>query len=304
MQRFLLLCVLLIQTPTMNACNVCGGGAMSGSPGILPKFRTHFIGFRESVKTINIQHPASLLNPEVQKSSESFYSTELWGRWYPHQRLQVFGFVPYNHISRTIKNQSTQKSGLGDVSVLVNYLVLNSDDSSTSKFKQALLIGAGCKLNTGSFNATETAGFQTGSGTKDFQFYGSYTMRYQMYGLLNEASYRVMGVNPNAYQFGNRFNWSAKAFYWFKINELSCLPHIGYTYENAAADRLKSIQQSKTGAEIALIGSGVDLYYKNFSLGANYYHPIHQNINAGQVTESFRLQIHLIYNFKNLIKCN
>ena len=125
-----------------------------------------------------------------------------------------------------------------------------------------------------------------------------------MLGWLNEGAYRIMGTNPNAYRFGNRFNWSSKAFYWFKINDMSCLPHIGYTYESAAADRLNNKRQSKTGAEIALLGTGVDLYYKNFSLGANYYKPIYQYINAGQVTESFRFQINIIYNFKNLITCN
>lgn len=304
MKRFMMFCVLLIQTPTMSACNVCGGGAMSTSPGILPKFRTHFIGFRETVKTINIQHPASILNPEIQKSSETYKSNELWGRWYPHKRIQVFGFVPFNQISRNANQTSIQKAGFGDVSILVNYLVFNTSDSNTAKFKQALLIGAGGKLKTGSFNAAESAGFQLGSGTNDCQFYGSYTMRYQQLGLLNEGYYRYMGVNPNAYQFGNRFNWSAKAFYWLKYKALTCLPHIGYIYERAEADRLKTIQQSKTGAEIALIGSGVDLYFNNFSLGANFYQPVYQYINAGQITESFRFQINLIYNFKNVLKCN
>lgn len=304
MQRILFVSVLLITFPVMYACNVCGGGAMSASPGILPKFRTHFIGLRESVKTINIQHPASLLNPEIQKSSESFKSTELWGRWYPHQRLQVFGFLPYNHISRTANAQSVSRSGFGDATLLVNFLVFNTGDSNTGKFKQAFLIGAGCKFNTGKFDASESAGFQLGSGSKDMQMYASYTVRYNMLGLLNEASYRFMGTNPSAYRFGNRFNWSAKTFYWFKYNELTVLPHIGFNYENGGQDYLNNKLQQKTGAEIVLAGTGVDLYYKNFSLGANYYQPVYQYINAGQVKESSRFQINLIYNFKKLIKCN
>lgn len=304
MQRIILIGVLLLYTPIMIACNVCGCSAMSSSPGILPNFRTHFIGFRESHKSIHIQHPVSLLNPESQKSTESFNSTELWGRWYPHQRLQVFGFMPFNRISRTVNEQTITKAGLGDLSIMVNYLVFNTGDSIEAKFKQALLLGSGVKLNTGKFNSDESAGFQLGSGSRDWQLYASHTLRYQQAGVLNEISYRLPGLNPQGYQFGNRLIYSVKAFYWSKIKNLTVLPHIGYAYENAKADHLNGILQSKTGSEILSAGAGVDLYYKDFSLGCNAFQPFKQNINAGQVKESCRLQINLIYNFKTLSKCN
>lgn len=304
MQRIIIIGVLLLYTPIMIACNVCGCSAMSSSPGILPNFRTHFIGFRESHKTIHIQHPASLLNPESQKSTESFNSTELWGRWYPHQRLQVFGFMPFNRISRTVNEQTVAEAGLGDLSIMVNYLVFNTGDSIDTKFKQALLLGSAIKLNTGKFNPDESAGFQLGSGSRDLQLYASHTLRYQQTGLLNELSYRLPQQNPQGYQFGNRLIYSVKAFYWSKIKNLTILPHLGYAYENAQADHLNGILQSKTGSEILSAGAGVDLYYNDFSLGCNVFQPFKQNINAGQVNESYRLQINLIYNFKTVSKCN
>jgi hypothetical protein len=304
MQRIIVIGVLLLYTPIMNACNVCGCSAMSSSPGILPNFRTHFIGFRESHKTIHIEHPVSLLNPESQKSTESFASTELWGRWYPHQRLQVFGFMPFNRLSRTVNEQTISKAGFGDLSIMVNYLVFNTGDSIDRNVKQALLLGSGVKLKTGKFNPEESAGFQIGSGSRDWQFFASHTLRYQQVGMLNELSYRLPGLNPQGYQFGNRLIYSVKAFYWSKIKNLTVLPHIGYAYENAQADHLNSIRQSKTGSEILSAGVGVDLYYKDFSLGCNAYQPFKQNINAGQVSESYRIQINLIYNFKTSSKCN
>ena len=304
MQRFIMLCVLSTTYITMNACNICGCSVMNGSPGILPKFRTHFIGLRHTHRSFTSTHPASILNPEVTKSKDIYRSTELWGRWYPHKRIQVFAFVPFNSFERNEDKVNKSIAGIGDASLMVNYLLLNTADSSKSKLKQAFLIGALYKHNTGKFDRNETPNFQLGSGTRDVQSYLSYTLRYGMLGLMTESSYRWIGINPNHYELGNRFNVSSKLFYWIKYGNNSLLPHVGIIRESAEADRLKGTFQDYTGGNSTLAGLGLDAYIGNVNIGINGYLPIIQNLGDGMVYESPRIQMNLIYNFKQKKSCN
>ncbi len=304
MQRIITLCVLMVYTINMYACNICGCSAMSGTPGILPKFQSHFIGIRQSIRYVEATHPVSLLTPVEQKSKEQYLSTEIWGRWYPHKRIQVFGFVPFNQFTKTESNSTTQLNGLGDVSLLINYLIIQTPDTTSKSFRQVWMAGSGIKLNTGKYQIGESPGFQLGSGTNDLQLYTSHTARYGNAGVLNELQYRITGTNPDYYKFGNKFNWSTKLFYWKKLGRTSILPSIGVFYEKGKYDIWRSIRQAKTGSQLTMSGVGIDIYFKNLAITGNCYLPIHQYINAGLVKEQSRIQINLIYNFNKKQSCN
>lgn len=303
MQRYLFLCVLMIHSIAMNACDICGCSVLSGSPGILPKFRSHFIGFRESMRQFENTHPASILNPEGYKSSNTYSTHELWGRWYPHKRIQVFGSLPYNDFTMTENGVSRRKTGFGDASLLVNYLLLNTGDSST-KFKHLLMLGAGAKLNTGHFAPADIAAFQVGSGTRDYQLYLSYTARYGQFGGLSEITARRMGTNPNNYNFGDKVFYAQKLFYWINIGKNSLLPHVGYMFEHSGVDKSNQVIQDYTGGNSQLAGLGLDWYMSSFNLGFNVYKPVSQNLGDGLVKESPRMQFNLIYIINKKPSCH
>lgn len=304
MQRVILCCVLMMHSYVMNACDICGCSVLSGSPGILPKFRSHLIGFRESVRQFSNIHPPSIINPEGFKSYNHYYTHELWGRWFPHDKIQVFGSLPYNQFRLEENGNTKSLSGFGDASVLVNYLLLNTGDSSNKIFKHVLTLGMGAKFNTGEFDPSEIAGFQLGSGTKDYQAYLSYTTRVNQWGALSEINLRRMGSNPNNYDFGDKLFYAQKVFYWLKLGRNSALPHLGYMYENSGIDKLNGKKQDHTGGYAHLMGIGADFYVANFNLGFNVYKPIYQNIGEGVLNENPRLQLNLIYIINKKPSCN
>lgn len=304
MQRLILTCVLMIHSYAMNACDICGCSVMSGSPGILPKFRSHLIGYRTSMRQFDNAHPPSIINPEGSKSSNYYTTHELWGRWYPHNKLQIFAGLPYNDYRLTENNHTKHISGFGDATLLLNYLLINTGDTGGQKFKHLLTLGLGAKFNTGKFDANEIAGFQLGSGTKDYQAYLSYTARLGQIGALSEINLRYMGINPNQYNFGDKLFFAQKMFYWVKLGQSSILPHLGYFYEKSGVDKAKGIVQDYTGGTSHLLGCGADLYISDFNLGFNIYKPVYQNVGDGMLSESPRLQFNLIYIINKKPSCN
>lgn len=304
MQRIIILCVFIVlNQSSIKACNVCSCTSMGNSIGILPQFKSHFIGIRETYRQFESVHPVSILSPIATKSQERYYNSELWGRWYPHPKIQVFGFIPFNRFSKTENQVSTTIQGLGDISVLANYILLNTGDSSSNKFKQALSIGSGFKFASGRYNSSEFANFQLGTGSKDILFNASYTIRYQKLGVMSEFNYRLNGNNSSTYQFGNKLSINERFFYFLNLKKLALMAYSGYTFEKSNPDNLNKIKQSYTGGTARYFQVGMDAYKGKFQLGVSSIIPIQQNLGEGQIKEFPRIQINTIFYFNKKNKC-
>lgn len=303
MQRIIILCVILMSMDTTKACNICSCTGMGNSLGILPRFQSHFIGIRQTGRTYQSSHPASILNPEGSVSNEKYFNSEIWGRWYPHQKLQIFAFLPYNVFIRKQKSGEKSLKGFGDISLQANYLLLNTGDSSKSLIKHALLIGGGVKLPTGTFDKSEYPVFQLGTGSTDILLNGAYTVRFKSLGLMSEGNYRFNGSNSNQYTFGKRLGIAAKAFYWYGKNENSVLPYAGLNYEQTEKDRLNGRAQDYTGSKTAYLVFGTDLYRNQVQVGFNIQIPYMQNMGDGQIREYTRWQFSLVYHLKKREQC-
>ena len=304
MQRIIILCVFIVlNQSSIKACNVCSCTSMGNSIGILPQFKSHFIGIRETYRQFESVHPTSILSPIAIKSQERYYNTELWGRWYPNPNIQIFGFIPFNRFSKTENQVNTTIQGLGDISVLANYILLNTGDSSSNKFKQALSIGSGFKFASGRYNSAEFANFQLGTGSKDILFNASYTIRYQKLGVMSEFNYRLNGNNSSTYKFGNKLSINERFFYFLNLKKLALMAYSGYTFEKSNPDNLNKIKQSFTGGTARYFQVGMDAYKGKFQLGVSSIIPIQQNLGEGQIKEFPRIQINTIFYFNKKNKC-
>ncbi len=303
MQRIIILCVILMSMDTTTACNICSCTGMGNSLGILPRFQSHFIGVRQTYRSYQSTHPASILNPEGSVSNEKYYNSELWARWYPHRKLQVFAFLPYNVFNRKQQSEVKSLSGIGDISLQASYLLLNTGDSANATLKHAFLVGGGIKLPTGHYDKSENPVFQLGTGSRDILFNSSYTIRYKYMGLMCEGNYRLNGSNIDHYTFGNRLGIAAKAFYLYGKSDNSLLPYAGLNYEQTGRDRLNNKAQDYTGSETAYLVFGTDVYRKQFQFGFNVQLPYMQNTGGGQIREFSRWQLSLIYHLKKKEKC-
>jgi hypothetical protein len=281
---------------TIRACDVCGCATNATYFGILPQFRQHFIGVRYMNNSFTSKQLPSLFEVKNPLYHESLQRMEIYGRYYPTDRLQLFAFIPYQYNVKNDGGVITESKGLSDINLLGNYIVLNTGDSGGRLWRNTLSVGAGVKLPTGRFNASEAASLQTGSGTFDYLLNAIYTTRYKKVGLNIDVNARI-NTTGNSYRYGNRITSSARFFYWHKYKMISVLPHTGLLAEYAGKDRKYGNEQRYTGGNGYYAAAGIDVYLRKISVGAVYTLPIYEKLNAGYAQTNYRLSVQALYLF-------
>jgi|JI9StandDraft_1071089.scaffolds.fasta_scaffold04781_8 hypothetical protein len=304
-KKIFALCIILFAiTKQSKACDVCGCSLGGSYYGILPQFQKNFIGLRWSQAQFyaHMNHGAVL---GEEHSHDTYSKVELWGRYYINDRVQLFAFMPYGYNDMDGTEQKIKTQGIGDVSVLANYLILNTGEDKKKKLKHTLMAGAGVKLPTGKYDLEDNGlivnrNFQLGTGSVDFILSGVYTVRYQKVGLNSEVGYKINTRNSDEYLFGNQFHASTRFFYWQNIKSLSLLPNIGLYYEQGTQHKDGEIIQANTGGKAILLSAGMEMYYRKFSAGFTFQDPIKQNYNSdeiAEITSRDRMTVSLTYSF-------
>ncbi len=295
--------ILLALGYQVSACDVCGCSLGGNYFGILPLYNKNFVGLRWSqAKFHSYIAPSQYLS--AQQSNDTYAKVELWGRYYVTKRIQLFAFIPYAYNDMNGTDQVVSASGLGDINIMANYVIMNTGEIATD-FKHTLIAGGGVKLPTGKFNMEDKGkiinrNFQLGTGSVDFNLNAVYTLRYKRAGINLETGYKINTRNSHDYLFGNQYRASAQLFYWQKLGVFSFLPHGGVNYEQAAMHKDGDIIQVNTGGSAWLGSGGMDIYINRFTIGVNYQKPIQQNYNSDQtagITSKARWTTSLTFNF-------
>jgi hypothetical protein len=263
-----------------NACDVCGCSFGGNYYGVLPQFSKHFAGIRYQHRSF-VSKGLSDKGDEVE-TQDVFNKLELWGRFYPHKRIQIFGFVPYVFNSQKVIGDNQSVQGLGDVLLNLNYTILNTGDSVDYKFRQLFLVGFGTKAPTGNYNTKINgeqlhANMQTGTGSWDYLANVIYTIRYKSVGLSTDLTYKYNGVNNDKYRFGDKVNSAMNIFFWDKYWGVTIMPLGGIYYEFAYVDVLNQYKQKATGGSAVFGNIGLDIYWKKISLSMLTQLPITQD---------------------------
>lgn len=293
---------MTINLPAL-ACDLCGCSNSGSFFGILPQGHRGFVGIRYRYGSYN-----SHLNSLNLSSREQFRTTELWGRFYPIRRVQVLAFIPYQFNQQTIlkTGRVIPLQGLGDVSALVQYNLLNTfmDDSVVHAVNHNLLIGGGVKLATGRYRYDENslsevanANFQLGTGSTDWMLNAIYTARYKNWGTNTDVSYRITTTNPNGYRFGNRLNASASIFYLSGQGTRSVMPNAGVFVEQAGHDSNGGEVNKQTGGYTAFLNLGTEVYLRKISFGISYRHPVSQHLSEGELRANDQFSTHVTFLF-------
>lgn len=285
--------------PAAWGCDVCG--CPSGQYlGILPQFHRHFVGLRWNYRTFRSFHHES-----AEPSREHFHTAELWGRFYPTRRLQLFAFVPFSHFRQHKDvDEVVTTAGLGDISVMANYLVFDTGDSLYTNWKHTLSVGTGVKVPTGRFRdvangRTINPNMQLGTGSVDFSFSAIYTLRSGRFGVNTELGYRLNTPNVQGYRFGHRANVALRGFLWQRLGSsgLSILPQAGVLAETAGIDRKRGVAQAFTGGNLLATSVGCDVYFRRFMLGASWQMPLASSLGDGNVSAGNRCTVQLVAMF-------
>jgi hypothetical protein len=292
---FYCIIIFLLCATDIFACNTCGCGVANYHYGILPQFQKNFIGlryrYRSYVSQLEPGHLASY-------SYETFQTTELWGRFYPLKKLQLFAFVPYNFNERREGEKTMYLNGLGDMVISANYNLLNTYDSAASNWTHNLLIGTGVKLPTGQFSKIEDGltvnqNFQLGTGSVDLLFNMIYTLRFKNLGLNAEFTYNYNTTNKDEYRFGNTSRSGLTAFFIPKAGAVTIMPNAGISWEIFQDNQQFKQPFLDTGGWAMLYNAGIESYYKNFALGVSYSHPGKQKLFNEKVTSNDRVSLHV-----------
>jgi len=152
----------------------------------------------------------------------------------------------------------------------------------TAGVQSRLVVGGGFKLPTGNFRRTNDAGLryqllsQTGTGTTDAFFYANYVGSYRGLGLSVTPSYR-RSLASNSFQ--NKLAPSvatfANLFYRLPLGpNWQVYPSAQFYYEKTAGEMLDDQLTHEHALNDALLGPGLDIYYKNFSLNTSVQLPL------------------------------
>jgi hypothetical protein len=297
-KTLLVLIFIIIYYIPLLACNTCGcsGGAIY--TGVLPQYNNHFIGVRWYNRSFNSKHELN----DNNVSKEYFNTIELIGRFFPSKRVQILVFVPYNIFAQKELNTSTKTIGIGDPSIIASYSLIRRGDNLNQKWKHLWFVGAGLKLPVGTYSFKNglsefNPNIQNGTGSTDFIFYTSYTIRKNKIGSSFDFTYKYNLSNNLGYQFGNRTNAQFRLFYLYTKKKLSVLPQVGFLFEHAQKDNKFKGNISNTGGYGLYAHIGLDIYISRFAIGANVQPATFQKISNGYVTSLPRIQTHFLINF-------
>lgn len=273
-----------------QACDLCGCSGRSLFLGVLPQYQSAFAGVRVHYRTFNSSHP-DLEGEPAQSSRERFMTYEAWARFNPLRRVQVYAFLPYNVLdqSASLDGRSTSK-GLGDLTVLAQYILLNTSDSLDNAARHFLALGGGIKAPTGSTdflvgpNASWQANLQPGTGSWDPILTGQYVLRLKEWGLGTDASFRYGTTNSRNFRFGNRFSSGVRAFRVLGSGLTRVLPSAGLQYDLAGRDMESATARTYrqySGGYFLNATTGVDVFVRKVGFGVTAMVPISQRYAGG-----------------------
>lgn len=295
--KHILCCMLLCTGAVISsfACNTCGSSSTGQSLGLLPSMHKHFAGVQYQRRIFSSIHTALAENNPAEHSEEHYNTFQVWGRYHLGERVQVFGFVPYQVNIQRKGGSATQISGVGDVSVLANVALIRTEDEE-AKWNSVLLAGGGVKAPTGawsSVNVTDRNGLpnmQPGSGAWDFIMNANYTLQNGQWGSNAEASYTVTTVSEDGYKYGNKLSAGLLAFYKWQKGNFAMLPQAGARCEYALHDydnyKRKWLNE-QTGGCLIYGSIGLQAYYKRAGLQLNYLLPLPSYYAGGNVTAGY-----------------
>jgi hypothetical protein len=216
-----------------SAQSCCCTG-MGSSYSILPNLDKHIIGAKWSYSRFH-QSKVSL-NPDLNgvRYTEQVNTLELFGRFNLNRRFQLSVLIPVSAIHQYSRLDNTHNAGLGDMSFVVQYALLDPLKCNGKKSKHQIRLGLGTKLPSGQFEKSKNdlynTSVQLGSGSIDFLANAIYTYRYKKIGLNARAAYKLNTANPQTFRFGDKADAELNMFYVVKAGKLNFMPTAGLLY--------------------------------------------------------------------------
>ena len=284
-----------------NPCDLCGcymglDLESRSQAGIRYRLRT----FRNEAHSNHTENSTTDHSGHTESSSNSIetYNTfELYAKYYVTKALQVSLTLPYSNNNIDGGNYK----GAGDMTAIVKYNLLKNNDSRNSISK--LYIGAGVKLPTGRFRLPSSDGtvephFQSGTGSTDFIFSGSFYASNGKLGIDLDNVLRLNTANRDKYHFANRLNTAMSVFYNITPSALvNLIPIFGFYLETAGNDTSKDETVTDSGGTVMFLSAGGNIKLNRVTLAIDIQKPVFEDLNGNQISNDIRLSVSTGYIF-------
>jgi hypothetical protein len=299
---------LVMPMSALYACDVCGGASAADMGGVLPQFQRNVVGLR--LRHSNFLHTGSAasMSSDGLVKKDQFVAYDLWLRWYLHPRLQLLAVLPYQQHTRMATLGNQQISGLGDIQLSAMYKLMDSPASPEHPLRHLLLLGAAVKLPNGPYQQRDQArllfpaAFQIGSGTYSYGWSALYSVRYQRWGIQTDFNYRQHTTNELEYRFGNQLFGGVSMFYWYDKGAVTLLPQMAWMVESMGKDVSFGAYKPATGGKASLLGLGIDAFYRNLYVSAQWRSPINQALPETMPRSGNRFQLSLGWLFMRSVQ--
>jgi hypothetical protein len=279
MKRIFIVITILIAYQSSFACDICGCSSGSYFIGPYPHLQKKYIGIRYSFRTFF----SRMADDPTAFSKDLYQTAELIGGFSIGKRWQLMAFVPYNINRQQMEHHPHEEQGVGDITLLTNYQLLN-------KKKNQLWIGGGLKLPTGNFNPglvnhpVPSANVQPGTGSLDVIINATHVLQWAKLSLHTNMNYKLNGT-AKEFQFGNRLN--ASTFVSHMVGNIIS-PYAGIQYEQVAANKYQEDVIEDTGGQALLGTAGINMQFGKINIGGNMQLPVAQNFSNHQTNAKLR----------------
>lgn len=301
MKPFLIVLMLVASCTGAYTQACCYTGAATDYS-ILPNLNKHVVGLRYSYS--NYFSEAHRMNHHEQHGTVStdLHSLEIFGRFNLIEHLQLSVFIPVNFIGQSSMGVTDKTNSLGDMSLLLQYSLLNPLKCNGKKTKHQLRLGAGIKLPSGEFKMAETnmpmTSVQLGTGSVDFFTNAIYTFRLKNFGFNTSVAYKINTTNTMHYRFGDKLQVGTIFFYVFEVKEIQFMPSIGFNYEHQFENSNQKILLDYTGGDFLNAVVGFDVYYQQFAFSSSVSPAVMNRLNwTGENKNKFNVTAGVFYNF-------
>jgi hypothetical protein len=311
----------LLFSLSSEACDICGNFmgltpyTNRNSITLLHRYRV-FNGYRNyqeqnhffpasAYRSMHAQHPGDSLpesmNIHSSKDFESYKVFELRFKYFVHKRIELNAFAPL--LSNRSKTNEVYEShtGFGDVSLNAGFHLLLPDEENN--LRQKLVAGLGIKLPSGNYYAHDSQSrrlpfeMQPGTGSTDAFVYLNYILMYQKIGINVNVNFKVNGQNRYKEKVNNSSTDFLSVFYKVKCMNVLLYPSVQANYEYTRGLQVKGVVQTSTAVNVLMLGPGMDVYYKSFSLNASWQFTAIEKVLPGDLESAGRLSLGLNYNF-------
>jgi hypothetical protein len=302
MKKIILAILFIASINICTACEICGCGLGNYYIGLMPQFKHKFIGLRYQYRNFK-----TVMADDASQFSKDYYKTiEVWGGFAIGKKWQIMTILPYNYIHQLSDEGITNRNGIGDIALMANHKFLdkNSVTKNGSLIQQQLWLGVGVKLPTGKFTIDTNdpaiialANTQTGSASTDFMLNAMYSLVINKININTSASYKINTVNNDNYYFGNKFSINSFVSYPIKKEKILITPNVGLLFENAEGNKIDAKKIEQTGGRLLASAAGIELDFKQFTIGGNVQLPVSQNFSNGQTKLSAKAMLHITFGF-------